>query len=380
MRFQYVSDLHLEVGQQYSTYQIPPCAPYLILAGDIGRIVPDYEGLSTFLAIPCQNFEKVLYVLGNHEFYSSTRAQSLVAAEKLRQDPRLLERLVILNQTRLDINDSGETLTVLGCTLHSHITPQNADTMKTKIQDFRKIQSWTVDEHNAEHVNDLEWLKAQLKDVRDQEGVTDTVDTTDNGNLTGKKNKIIVVTHHAPIRKGSSRPGHEENPWTDAFATELLDLPGDPSREGTGTAREGDSENVLLAVDAWIFGHAHHTTSLRRGNVRVLSNQRGYVFPGREKRSQEKGVQENGWKENGGQGEKRDVREPGQVKTSKYSMLRRIMRSLGQSVRTGPRRRDTDIDSYEKADTAAADAGGELELEVEGEHVHEFDVRRYIEV
>ncbi len=74
MRFQYVSDLHLEVGQQYSSYQIPPCAPYLILAGDISRIVPDYDDLSIFLAIQCQNFEKVLYVLGNHEFYGSPRA------------------------------------------------------------------------------------------------------------------------------------------------------------------------------------------------------------------------------------------------------------------------------------------------------------------
>jgi Calcineurin-like phosphoesterase len=379
MRFQYVSDLHLEVGQQYSSYQIPPCAPYLILAGDIGRIVPDYDGLSAFLAIQCQNFEKVLYVLGNHEFYGSTRAQSLAAAEKLRQDPRLLERLVIMNQTRLDINDSGETLTVLGCTLHSHITPQHADIVKAKIQDFRKIQSWTVDEHNAEHVNDLGWLKAQLKDVCDQERVTDTVDATDNSNLIGQKCKIIVVTHYAPIRKGSSRTEHEENPWTDAFATELLDPPGDPPREGMGTARDGDSENVLLAVDAWIFGHTHHTTSLRRGNVRVVSNQRGYVFPGQEKGSQEKGIQESGWKENGGQGEKRDVREPGQATTSKYSMLRRIMRSLGLSVRTGPRRRDTDIDSDEQADSAA-DAGGKLELEAEGEDVHEFDVRRCIEV
>jgi Calcineurin-like phosphoesterase len=379
MRFQYVSDLHLEVGQQYSSYQIPPCAPYLILAGDIGRIVPDYDGLSAFLAIQCQNFEKVLYVLGNHEFYGSTRAQSLAAAEKLRQDPRLLERLVIMNQTRLDINDSGETLTVLSCTLHSHITPQHADIVKAKIQDFRKIQSWTVDEHNAEHVNDLGWLKAQLKDVCDQERVTDTVDATDNSNLIGQKCKIIVVMHYAPIRKGSSRTEHEENPWTDAFATELLDPPGDPPREGMGTARDGDSENVLLAVDAWIFGHTHHTTSLRRGNVRVVSNQRGYVFPGQEKGSQEKGIQENGWKENGGQGEKRDVREPGQATTSKYSMLRRIMRSLGLSVRTGPRRRDTDIDSDEQADSAA-DAGGKLELEAEGEDVHEFDVRRCIEV
>lgn len=33
-------------------------------------------------------------------------------------------------------------------------------------------------------------------------------------------------------------------------------------------------------VKAWIFGHTHYTTELKKGGVKVVSNQRGYVLPG----------------------------------------------------------------------------------------------------
>ena len=41
-RVQILSDLHLEVGQQYSSYTFPATAPFLLLGGDIGRLI-DYE-------------------------------------------------------------------------------------------------------------------------------------------------------------------------------------------------------------------------------------------------------------------------------------------------------------------------------------------------
>lgn len=36
--FQLMSDLHLEVGQQYADFNIPPKAPYLFPAGEISRL------------------------------------------------------------------------------------------------------------------------------------------------------------------------------------------------------------------------------------------------------------------------------------------------------------------------------------------------------
>jgi hypothetical protein len=46
--FQVMSDLHLKVSNQYSSFYILKAVPYLILAGDIGRLV-DYESCLEFL-------------------------------------------------------------------------------------------------------------------------------------------------------------------------------------------------------------------------------------------------------------------------------------------------------------------------------------------
>jgi len=80
--FQILSDLHLEVGPQYHTFSIPASAPYLILAGDIGRLV-DYEHHLSFLSTHIAAFEKVFLVLGNHEFYGLSYAAGIKLARKL---------------------------------------------------------------------------------------------------------------------------------------------------------------------------------------------------------------------------------------------------------------------------------------------------------
>ena len=65
--FQILSDLHLEVGNAYSTIDVPAEAPYLILAGDIGRLV-DLADYAKFLERQIDRFDLIFLVLGNHEF------------------------------------------------------------------------------------------------------------------------------------------------------------------------------------------------------------------------------------------------------------------------------------------------------------------------
>ncbi|KAK7605630.1 hypothetical protein BKA81DRAFT_226280 [Phyllosticta paracitricarpa] len=72
-KFQIVSDLHLEVGQQYSSFDIPASAPHLILAGD-------YDAYLGFLRRQTEQFETVFLVLGNHEFYGITFGESIELA------------------------------------------------------------------------------------------------------------------------------------------------------------------------------------------------------------------------------------------------------------------------------------------------------------
>lgn len=63
LRFQIHSDIHLE---KYPKRRVPACEPNLILAGDIG--VPIFNSYEPFFRDVSRKFDKVIYVLGNHEY------------------------------------------------------------------------------------------------------------------------------------------------------------------------------------------------------------------------------------------------------------------------------------------------------------------------
>lgn len=83
-----MSELHLEVGQQYLTFDFDATASNLILSGDIGRLV-DYEGYVSFLRKQIVRYEHVFLVLGNHEFYGLSFEDGLARARALEREPIL---------------------------------------------------------------------------------------------------------------------------------------------------------------------------------------------------------------------------------------------------------------------------------------------------
>ncbi|ETI20917.1 hypothetical protein G647_07260 [Cladophialophora carrionii CBS 160.54] len=226
LKFQIMSDLHLEVGNQYETFQVPVESPFLILGGDIGRL-RDYESYLSFLAMQCAQFDTVYLVLGNHEFYGISRSEGLALADKLEKEERTLGKLKLLHRRRLD----------------------NRDEIERRVNDFRQIQGWNVDEHNEEHERDVDWLRTEINLIRPGLGGA------------GNAKSILVVTHHAPVRKGSSDPMYDESPLADAFSTDLIGV-----------------HEQLGRVQWWVFGHTHYTTQWREQGVNLISNQRGYVF------------------------------------------------------------------------------------------------------
>ena len=240
-----MSDLHLEVGQQYTSFCIQPCAPFLILAGDIGRLV-DYDAFRDFLSVQCKQFEKVFLVLGNHEFFGISRAEGLVLASTLEKEDSLKGVLSVMNRKRIDL--AG--LTILGCTLQSHIPDDAVAIIAQKVNDFRHISQWTIADHNFEHIKDVEWLREEIKNIR-QAGDP-------------SQRNILVVTHHAPATRGTSAPANEGNAWSSAFGTDLLGQ---------------EDSSILDTVQCWVFGHTHYCSESILGHVRLVSNQRGYVFP-----------------------------------------------------------------------------------------------------
>lgn len=238
--FQILSDLHLEVGQQYSTFSFPTTAPNLILAGDIGAL-SDYDAYLDFLHAQTTRHDRVFLVLGNHEFYGLDFATALATARKLEKEPRLGGKVYFLQQTRIDLPGA---ITILGCTLWSNVPDEAKEIVANKVNDFRRIENWTVDDHNDAHKSDLNWLRAELDSI-------------------GPGRSVIVVTHHAPSVLEASRTEHLQNPWTSAFATNVL-----------------SPDKTWSSVKYWVYGHTHYSTEFEMHGVRVVSNQRGYVVPG----------------------------------------------------------------------------------------------------
>ncbi|KAL7916635.1 putative calcineurin-like phosphoesterase [Trichoderma velutinum] len=253
VQIQILSDLHLEIGQQYASYTFPVTAPFLLLAGDIRRLI-DYDNYVTFLQIQASRYNKVFLVLGNHEFYELEYNAGLGMAQRLSEEPSLKNSIVLLNNSRWDDPDSN--LTILGCTLWSAIPEEAATVIETKITDFKKIIGWSTQKHNQIHTEEAEWLREEVAQLATQDQCN--------------SRQIVIVTHHASCLQGTSKPADTNNPWTPAFATDLV--------------TKGNWGNVAF----WIFGHTHYSTDFQYNGIRLLANQRGYVFPNEKVKSKTK--------------------------------------------------------------------------------------------
>jgi Calcineurin-like phosphoesterase len=240
LSFQVLSDLHLEVGNQYESFQIPGSAPYLILAGDIGRLAD--EGYAEFLHQHASRFDAIFLVLGNHEFYGMSYDEGLDRAKDIVGQGRMKGKIVLLDRTGDVYEIPHFDVALIGCTLWSYVPDLKKDIVGPSINDFKRISGWTVDTHNQAHHSEVEWLQDQVKAMRE------------------KRKSIILVTHYAPCREKTSRPEHVNSPWNCAFATDVMRSMAWPG------------------VKLWVYGHTHFCSDFNLNGIRVVGNQRGYVF------------------------------------------------------------------------------------------------------
>lgn len=230
MKLQIASDLHLELG---NSVVLEPVAPYLVLAGDIGD--PSTLVYEHFLLTQADQFEKVFVVLGNHEYYhmrSMKHTKDLVRKICAKRPGKL----VLMDCTRVDV----EHVTVLGCTLWTHIRPTQQRDCLRAISDFRCIKEWSPAAWNETHAREAAWLRDR---------VTESTEST---------RPVIILTHHAPLENTCSDPRHLGDPVSSAYGTDgLCDLLTSP-------------------VNLWVHGHTHysHDTTLASG-TRILANQYG---------------------------------------------------------------------------------------------------------
>ncbi|KAL6046899.1 Ser/Thr protein phosphatase superfamily [Balamuthia mandrillaris] len=264
LKIQVASDLHLELPLAIPRFgeclrdhfgvaeaELPVLGHALALLGDIGY--PRKEGYAEFLVQQAARFEKVFVVAGNHEFYSGAGINTHY--EEVRKDiAEICSRapnLHFLDKTSM----FWRGYRILGCTLWSHIPPE-AKAVVTKSQtDFRAIvladekeggkkRKVTTEDISAWHAEELAWLKAELQQAQD------------------RGEKVIVMSHHAPLLRGISNPHHDGGATRFAYGSDLTDILQEP-------------------IKAWLFGHTHWSSTQRTNKgIIVSSNQLGYFVKG----------------------------------------------------------------------------------------------------
>jgi hypothetical protein len=253
--FQILSDLHLDHESQYLTFHIPVSAPFLILAGNIGRLI-DYEHYLSFLIRRCNLHEKVFLVLGALEFHGIGWMDGLQLAHKMEKDPVTKGRLEILYETRSDV--PGTNITLLGCTLWSKIPDSDTAAILRKIPEFDEkagIQNWDIEKHNSEHKRDFQWLIEEMKNPNPSPtGGTLAPAATMNSK---EERQLVVVTAFSPDLRQCLEPWQVDAPWASGYGTNLLDGPH------------------FANVKTWVFGTTGRTCEFKKGETTVTSNQRG---------------------------------------------------------------------------------------------------------
>lgn len=143
MKLQYCSDLHTEHMSPSQVRKLAddlcsavPDAAILILAGDIGTTSND--NLCLFLDSIEKRYETILYVLGNHEYYSSFNYYGTNGNEKKSDLFSLLStypNIKLLDNDVVEIED----ITIAGTTLWFDVFHPLAVSTPSWLNDFRYI-------------------------------------------------------------------------------------------------------------------------------------------------------------------------------------------------------------------------------------------------
>lgn len=229
---QIISDTHLEFRTPKTLPLIHKHADNLALLGDIGK--PFMASYSHFLGEQALKFDNVFVIMGNHEYYHSSKTADKVL-EQAKRVCSQWNNVHLLERTAYNVTDQT---VVLGCTLWSNmqsfVAGSIADTSKIKVA---KQTPLVVDTYRQWHQRDVEWLQETLDQVQEQ----------------GKQ--AIVLTHHGPLLDMS---GQYKGSFLDsAFTTDLSHLFKPP----------------LLA---WASGHVHSNCDIEYNGVRSVSNALGY--------------------------------------------------------------------------------------------------------
>ena len=227
MKLLVASDIHAE----FYHFEVPDClkhykdADVLVLAGDtFGG--GEFKKYLKFLKHVAVYHRRVLFVLGNHEYYKSSPQQ--VADRFLEPLKDILNLAVLTAEAPVEING----------------------------QQFYGDTFWYGDEPNT---------MGLLRNFSDYRYIKDLVPWVFGRNVAFRENfnqvkeGAVVITHHAPSIR-SSTEFYKTDPYTALFYS--------------------DAEKLIVEKkpQLWVHGHMHDPSDYQIEGTRVVCHPRGYPF------------------------------------------------------------------------------------------------------
>lgn len=246
MRFRLLSDLHLEFEDRTEDYTPIPlkddAETTLILAGDVAVGIDAVE----FIERMCRQFQHVVYVFGNHEFYHNevNKLRKRWAKIDMPDNFTLLDDAVtILDGVR-----------IIGGTLWTDFNGGDWFAMnlaKNGMADYEVIKIKEGNKHSG--YRKRTWLPEDAIRAHKQTLflITETLRVPHDG-------PTVVVTHHLPhpLCVAGAFKTHALNP---GYVTNL------------------DMYIEEYDIDVWCHGHTHDNVDIEVHGTRILCNPRGYV-------------------------------------------------------------------------------------------------------
>ncbi len=228
MRFRLLSDLHLEFRKndaslfdKIKNFNLENKTDYLILAGDITNFknLPLLEKFFNFIK---DDYKKIFYVLGNHEYYGSNKKDNVLVTYK-NLIKSFDDKIILLENGSFNLDSST---VISGATLWTDIKLEDCG----NTNDTRYIR---CDEIIETHFRSKNFLKALPDDK-----------------------KHIIITHHMPSlllidKKYSSYS-------SSGFASNCEDI---------------FKPNMLF----WVYGHTHTPNSTTIKGINFICNPLGYI-------------------------------------------------------------------------------------------------------
>lgn len=248
MKFSVISDLHLE----FADLELPG-GEVLILSGDVceaKHVRAEYtpgdktHRYTRFFHEECAKYDRVIYVLGNHEHYGGRFDKTYGYLTSV-----LPKKIELLEKSYTEVDD----VVVIGATLWTDVNrgdPITGWTLKSSMNDYRVIQNFYADKSlyyklTPEATRDDHMrAKQYIADVANQ----------------FSDRPVVVVTHHSPspqsIKAKYANDYHMNGGFGSNMEQFILDHPN---------------------IRYWTHGHMHDTFEYPVGQCTVLCNPRGYV-------------------------------------------------------------------------------------------------------